>query len=617
MPEMGLGGYLSVLSESPGALRSALNESGWIDEEVIAAGQLRQGKSPTMLGMVTGHALIEVARPRRSKSLPRMFVLAVTDDRVLAFKAFGGGGGADSGPYTARIRPGVYAEWPRSSVRLLDLPDGAVSKDATLALGGGEKFPVSRANLDGDPNTDELMRLLSGGADALRPQSAKRQRRLENQAELQEAAEFRADDYRELAKSAQRARPDFDLAGWAARRGLEFRDGAPQGGHLSVTCPWSKDLLFNVVRGHSPAGDHIVLCHEARVVNVYTSGTFHGGETTGPDNDWSVAGMVLWGLNPLAGLGKEGEQWFKVPYTVAGTRVPHLGTITGLHVARRAERHEEDTMTWTTRPLDDLGVSGHWVAAIRRNSDEAVAERLLTGPVRDILREQQGLGFELRIEYGQAIVSRQDFVRRDEDLDALVASVERLAAGVREICVPAFGSRSLDSEIEPPGWLETVRRKPRKKLTSWPIGALVGRVVAIADERGMEVEDPLAFHRAFPDLNLPGQAFGVLRGRLPGTALRGRLLCCAERRMWFPEEMREHLTDPGGHVGADVAVLSVSLDTPATAREGELDGDVRVAIADGVLTAWRARRSWQADGESLDALAAELPGILERREIAP
>jgi hypothetical protein len=613
---MGFRGLLSVMSESPGALRAALNESGWIDQEVVAAGQLRQGRSPTMLGMVTGHALIEVARPRRSKSLPRSFVLAVTQDRVLAFKAFGGGGGTDATPYTARIMPGVYAEWPRSSVRLLDLQDGALSKDAILALDGREKLPVSRANLDSDPNTDELMRVLSGGADAVRQQPAKKQRRLENQAELHEAAQLRPDGYRELAQSAKRGSPDFDLTGWAERRGLEFRDGAPQGGHLSVTCPWSKDLLFNVVRGRSPAGDHVVLCHEARVVNVYTSGTFHGGESTAPEADWNVGRLVLWGLNPLAGLGKDGEEWFKVPYTVAGTRVPHLGTITGLHVARRAERHEEDNLTWTTRPLDNLGVSGHWVAAVRRNSDEAVAERLLAGPIRDILREPQGLGFELLVEYGQAIVARQDFVRKDDDLDALVAGVERLAAGVREICVPAFGSRSLESEIEPPGWLADVRRKPRKKLTSWPIGALLDRVVAIADERGMELEDPLAFHRAFPDLNVPGQAFGVMRGRLPGTALRGRLLCCAERRMWFPEEMRKFLTDPGGQVGADVAVIAVGPDTPATTRAGELDGDVRVAIADGVLTAWRARRSWQADGESLDALAAKLPGILERRGLA-
>jgi hypothetical protein len=608
-------GYLSVLSESPGALRSALNESGWIDQEVMAAGQLRQGRSPTMLGMITGHALIELAKPRRSKALPRMFILAVTADRVLAFKASAGGGGTDGGPYTARIRPGVYAEWPRSSVRLLDMQDGALSKDATLDLGGSDQFAVSRANLDTDPNTDELMSLLGGGVAPVREQSEKKERRLENQAELRQAAELRADDYRELAESAKRGKPDFDLTGWAASRGLDVRGSKGQSGYLSVTCPWSPDILFNVVRGNWPGGNHGVLCHEARVVNTYTSGTFHGGETTAPDDDWNIGRLVLWGLNPFS-LGGDGEQWFKVPYTSAGTRVPHLATITGLHVARRAERHEDDNAVWTTRPLDDLGVSGHWVAAIRRNSEEAVAERLLAGPIRDILREPQGLGFELRVEYGQAIVSRQDFVRKDEDLDALVASAERLAAGVREICVPAFGTRSLDAEIEPPEWLEAVRRKPRQKATSWPIGALVDRVVAIADERGLAVEDPLGFHRAFPELNVPGQAFGVMRGRLPGTALSGRLLCCAERRMWFPEEMRERLTNPPGAVGADVAVIAVSHDTPATVPEGEIEGDLRVAVADGVLTAWRTRRTWQADGEALDRLAADLAQIVQRRGIA-
>ena len=140
---IGFKGWISVLSESPGALRSALNESGWVDREVVAAGALRQGRAPTMLGLITGHAVVELAKPRRSKELPRSFVVAVTADRVLAFKCVSGGGGPDSGPFTVRIRPGVYAEWPRSSVRLLDLQDGELSQDATLDL-AGEQFAVSR-----------------------------------------------------------------------------------------------------------------------------------------------------------------------------------------------------------------------------------------------------------------------------------------------------------------------------------------------------------------------------------------------------------------------------------------------------------------------------------------
>ena len=178
----------------------------------------------------------------------------------------------------------------------------------------------------------------------------------------------------------------------------------PQSGHLSITCPWSKDVLFNVVRGHWPGGTYGVLCHETRMLTGYSPGIFHSGAISEAGVDWKGLLNPLEVFVPL--IGGDGEHYFKTPYTTAGSRVPHLATITGLHVARRAERHEGDNAVWTTRPLDDLGLDGHWVAAIRRNSDQATAERLLAGPVRELLREQQGLGFELRIEYGQAIVAR-------------------------------------------------------------------------------------------------------------------------------------------------------------------------------------------------------------------
>jgi hypothetical protein len=243
---MSRSGWTSVASGSHGAIKQALNASGWRDDEVIAAGQLRQGKAPSLVAMVTGLALVELTRPKRSKALPRGFVLAVTADRVLAFKAIGGRVGDDrSGRYTVRIEPGTCAVWPRSSVRLVDLADGT-----TLELAGTERFPVSRPNVNGDPSTDELVDLLSGGG----------RRALEGQDELERAAGVRPGDYRELAADARRGRPDLDLAGWAERRGLRFRGGAAQADHLSITCPWSDDLLFNVVRGRWPSGIDGVLC---------------------------------------------------------------------------------------------------------------------------------------------------------------------------------------------------------------------------------------------------------------------------------------------------------------------------------------------------------------------
>src|SRR5262245_26719618 len=78
-------------TDSPGVIKKALNESGWVDGQVIAAGDLRQGKEPSLVSMATGAALVEVLRPRRSRSLPRHFVLALTGDRVVAFKTLGTG----------------------------------------------------------------------------------------------------------------------------------------------------------------------------------------------------------------------------------------------------------------------------------------------------------------------------------------------------------------------------------------------------------------------------------------------------------------------------------------------------------------------------------------------
>ena len=197
---MGVFGDLAVGTGAPGALKYALNSSGWLDDEVVAAGQLRQGRAPTMASMLTGTALVELARPRRSKALPRHFVLAVTADRVVAFKALAGASD-ETGPYVVKIHRGEQGSWPRGTVRLLDLPEGARSKGATLQIAGADGVPVSRPNLDGDPDTDELLELLGQLAPA-RPG-------------LRRTV---AGDPRDRAADAKRGRPAVDLRGWAQRR---------------------------------------------------------------------------------------------------------------------------------------------------------------------------------------------------------------------------------------------------------------------------------------------------------------------------------------------------------------------------------------------------------------
>jgi hypothetical protein len=152
-------GTLPVRFGIPGELKRRVNESGWLADEVIAAGVLRQGKAPSLLALVTGLALIQMARPRRSKSLPREFALAVTADRVVAF-AMSPSKEAEQNDlgFTVNIKPGECGSWPRHSVRLSDPQQRVGWKDATIELAGPERIPVA---WDGDDSTDELVELLS------------------------------------------------------------------------------------------------------------------------------------------------------------------------------------------------------------------------------------------------------------------------------------------------------------------------------------------------------------------------------------------------------------------------------------------------------------------------
>src|SRR5262249_22966048 len=154
-------------------------------------------------------------------------------------------------------------------------------------------------------------------------------------------------------------------------------------------------------------------------------------------------------------------------------------------------------------------------------------------------------------------------------------------------CIPNAAGLELSTAVPPPPWLSEVSAHPNDSHTLMPIGARLERLVQIGTERGLTLEDARRFHATFPTLNAPGEAFGVFRGQLPGTTVTGRLLCCAERPIGIPEEVERLLKDPGGPVGCDVAVISIEAGATPTPPEGEPANDLRFAVGDGVLTAWR------------------------------
>ena len=146
-----------------GGFRGRLNASGWFDEEVVAGGLITQGKAQSLLSMMLGFgALLELARARRYKSLPREICLAVTPTYVIALatSAFAEGNGEVSGDVVVKVKREPVGAWPRGDVRAE--PDGRRLRTGysggTLELGDDARIPVT---WDHDhEETQELIALL-------------------------------------------------------------------------------------------------------------------------------------------------------------------------------------------------------------------------------------------------------------------------------------------------------------------------------------------------------------------------------------------------------------------------------------------------------------------------
>ena len=149
-----MGTLTKLFSSDVGTMRSQVEAT--TGEDVIAAGQLRQGRKPSMAAMMTGTALFDVLRPRRSKSVPKGFVLALTPNRALAFACTGVADDEDGENYRVVVRK-QHGSWPRESVSFAGLPgrEGHGTLDIC-----GEKVEVFRPCLIDDPETDELLELL-------------------------------------------------------------------------------------------------------------------------------------------------------------------------------------------------------------------------------------------------------------------------------------------------------------------------------------------------------------------------------------------------------------------------------------------------------------------------
>jgi hypothetical protein len=404
-----------------------------------------------------------------------------------------------------------------------------------------------------------------------------------------------------LMADGWRGRPDVDLRDWAASRGLDFRDQANQLGYLGAFT-WAKELQWNVVRGELPGGERGVLLHEVKLLDPDAPGTFYGVHS-------KTAGFKAWHLLPGADFFGSSWEYFRAPHTTAAVRIPEAtGSLHGLHVARRSERYHSGNDYWRRRDLSEFDIKG-WAAVVRKRADDQVADQLLSGPVRAVLAEERDHGFAIEFMYGQLVVYQQNFLKQPEELDAFCQTVSYLAREVREICSRSslLRPQPFETELPPPEWLPSVEAAPNEHHILAPQGAWLERILQISRERGWAVEDALSFHRAFPHLPVPGEAFGVLRG--DGI----RYLFLLERSIRDISGLKDAVDDPGGPVGNNAAILPRpgAPDTP-NGVDGVLAEAGRYAVRDGVFCAWQMRDTWQAAGEPLDELAATARRLAEQ-----
>ena len=161
---------LRVPVAEPESFKRRLNATGWFDEEIVAGGLITQGKAQSLKSMMTGWALVELAKGRRYKALPREFCLAVTDTRVIALGLSPwseGGGETGSIDVVVKVKRGEIGSWSRGELRIE--PDGRRPRTGyrggTLHL-GDERVPV---NWDADSSqVGELVALLAGKGAASR-----------------------------------------------------------------------------------------------------------------------------------------------------------------------------------------------------------------------------------------------------------------------------------------------------------------------------------------------------------------------------------------------------------------------------------------------------------------
>jgi hypothetical protein len=390
---------------------------------------------------------------------------------------------------------------------------------------------------------------------------------------------------------AKRGYPDFDLRDYATRRGLEFLDhGTPAGFRAAV--PGEAELQCNVLRGVLPGGEYGVIANEGLEIGTLSDGFDWGGTFYGIRVVATGGGGILGWLPIVNWFFESATAKVRLPCTVAAVRVPETaGTLTEL---RFDPRRSAPPFSFGKRTkLGELVGEKGWDLYAGTKPDPEVVARLAAEPVAGLLcaHAEDGL-FQAVVWHGTLVVRRDGFLRSPEDLDELGWAASLLARRLREVCLPLAEPQSFDATLSRPPFRGGVDAPPGFFVEAW----WSTWAEETGDRFGLESEDPLAYHRAFPTLPVPGVACVVLRGPIPGLGVPGRLVVHRERDVARPAVV--------------IPVPERAEPTPPCGRVFREHG-VRLEIADGLLPVWSIDSyTGKAIERYLDAFCASAAAVL-------
>ncbi len=343
----------------------------------------------------------------------------------------------------------------------------------------------------------------------------------------------------------------FELREWAAAHDLTFVDEAPI---MGVAFMPRRLSLSNVCFGVLPGGEHGAAGHE-----------FRANSNNAPTR-WRTRVAV------------------RVPEAVAPLR---RFAITNTPEMQRNELGPTDQRL-------DPGLVGlaQMTMTCANPVDVNVLTALLSGVTRTLLDSYPG-PFELSYEFGTLTLTRNRDYLDGADLDSHCQTLCAIAQAMRAECLTAAHPLPFETELAAPAWLDEappegpeVRRVAGVTMVT-PSGPIATQFTAgfdmplpepwrstvVALAGGAPLEDPLAYHAAFPQNPVPGHAFAVMRQAQDGSTAR----------------IAMHTE---GQLGTGACAVLMPVNGSAGDHSAPITTEpevLSVAVKDGLMAAWMHR----------------------------